>query len=222
MLEIWGRRNAVLVVPVLWTVSELGIPHIFHMAGGAFGVIDTPEYRAMNPTGKIPTIKDGDFLLHETHAIIRYLCGKYGDGKLSPSNLNERAVADKWMEWCRTEPFPTAVAIFFGLVRTEPENRDAGFIEQKAEELGKTLAILDQHLAKNKFVTGDDFTMGDIPLGCLVYRYYNFDIERPSFPNLERWYNELKERQPYQEHVMNFFGRNPQEWAAFEKSCNAV
>ena len=56
--------------------------------------------------------------------------------------------------------------------------------------------------------------MGDIPLGAVAYRYYNVAIERPSLPNLEAWYARLCERPAYREHVMNFFGTNPDEWRA--------
>lgn len=59
--------------------------------------------------------------------------------------------------------------------------------------------------------------MGDIPLGAVAYRYYNVAVERPSLPNLEAWYAKLCERPAYQEHVMNFFGTNPDEWQALER-----
>ena len=222
MLEVWGRRNAVLVIPVMWAIAELEIPHTFRMAGGAFGVVDTPEYLAMNPTGKIPTIRDGEFCLHEAQAVIRYLCGRYGQGTLAPTDPEALARADAWMEWCRTEPFPVAVAVFFGLVRTPPEERDMAFVSAKAAALGSMLEIADHHLATHRFLAGDTLTMADIPLGCLAYRFYNLEIDRPELPHFERWYQELSQRPAYQTHVMQFFGRTPEEWAAFERTCNAA
>ena len=61
--------------------------------------------------------------------------------------------------------------------------------------------------------------MGDIPLGCVVYRYFNVDVDRPALHNVEAWYQRLSERPAYRDHVMRHFGTNPDEWAALEKAC---
>ena len=84
MLEIWGRRNASNVLPVMWGVGEMNIPHVRHDVGGSFGGLDTPEYLAMNPNGRIPTINDDGFVLWESNAVVRYLCRRYGNGSLLP------------------------------------------------------------------------------------------------------------------------------------------
>jgi len=61
--------------------------------------------------------------------------------------------------------------------------------------------------------------MGDIPIGCVVYRYFNVDVARPPLPHLEAWYKRLCERSAYKSHVMRPFVTNPDEWAALEKAC---
>jgi glutathione S-transferase len=61
--------------------------------------------------------------------------------------------------------------------------------------------------------------MADIPLGCVAYRYFNVQVDRPSLPNLESWYARLAQRPDYQNHVMRFFGTNPQQWQALEQAC---
>ena len=83
------------------------------------------------------------------------------------------------------------------------------------------LELLNTHLDKQKFVAGDHFTMGDIPLGCVAYRYFNVDVMRPELPFLQAWYQRLSKRQAYQRHVMRFFGTNPTEWGELEKACRA-
>ena len=65
--------------------------------------------------------------------------------------------------------------------------------------------------------SGDAFSMADIPLGAVLYRYFNIDIERPVFPHIEAWYARLCERPAYKKHVMRFFGTNPDEWQALER-----
>jgi len=218
MLEVWGRPYSSNVIPVIWTAAEVGVEWELKLAGGSFGQLDTPEFAAMNPNRMIPTIRDDDFALWESNAIIRYLCDRYAEGTLSPEDLQARAEADQWMEWCQTCAFPPVIQAFFATVRTDPERRDPALIALHAAEAARVLPILEAHLGSRAFVLGDQFTMADIPLGCVAYRYFSIDIERPSFPNIEAWYQRLQQRPAYERHVMRFFGTNPTEWQALERA----
>jgi len=82
MLKIWGRRNSINVQKVLWCCAELNIGYERVDAGMQFGVNNTPEYLALNPNGLVPTINHDGFVLWESHAILRYLCGLHGLGTL--------------------------------------------------------------------------------------------------------------------------------------------
>lgn len=218
MLEIWGRPYSSNVIPVIWTAAEVGVEWQLKLAGGSFGQLDTPEFAAMNPNRMIPTIRDGDFCLWESNAIIRYLCEAYAKGTLSPDNPKQRAQADQWMEWCQTRAFPPVIQAFFATVRTEPEQRDPALIARHAEEAARMLSIFDAYLAGRDYVLGETFTMADIPLGCVAYRWYNIAIGRPPLPNVEAWYARLSERAAYQTHVMRFFGETPEDWAELERA----
>lgn len=218
-LEIWGRPYSSNVIPVLWAAEECGVNYKLKLAGGSFGQLDSPAYGKMNPNRMIPAIRDGDFALWESHVIVRYLCSKYAAGTLYPYDLQQRAVADQWMEWSGTRAFTPVIQLFFATVRTAPEKRDPAIIKSNADEAADILQILEAHLTDHDYIAGNDFTMGDIPLGAVAYRYFNVDVERPSFPNIEAWYNRLSERSAYKKHVMRFFGTNPDEWQALEKAC---
>ena len=78
------------------------------------------------------------------------------------------------------------------------------------------LKILDDHLVSNHFVAGNEFTFGDIPLGVLIHKYFVLDIERPSLPGIEAWYQRLTNRPPFQEHAMQPFGNSPSEFFALQ------
>ncbi|MBX2839858.1 MAG: glutathione S-transferase N-terminal domain-containing protein [Gammaproteobacteria bacterium] len=218
MLEIWGRPYSSNVIPVIWTAEELNIPFKLELAGGSFGRLDADEYALINPNRMIPAIKDGDFTLWESRAIIRYLCERYGSGTLYPNDIETRAIADQWMDWCSSRAFPPVIWAFFATVRTDPDKRDPALIAKYANEAAEIMPILDTQLANHAYVSGDSFTMADIPLGAVVYRYFNIDIERPALPNIQRWYNQLCARPAYQKHVMRFFGTNPEEWQSLEKA----
>lgn len=218
MLEIWGRKNSSNVIPVMWTAGELDITHVRHNVGGSFGGLDTDAYGAMNPNRKVPTIDDNGFVLWESNAIVRYLCRQYGHGSLCPDDPQQAALADQWMEWFKTTVMADLFPIFWGMVRTAADKRDSDAIARRSQNLGQTLGILDRRLEDRPFVVGSELTMGDIPLGASMYRYFNLDIDRPSLPSVERWYSGLCERPAFKRHVMIPFGSSPEEWLALEKA----
>ncbi len=222
MIKVWGRRNASNVLPVMWTIGELDLPYVRHDVGGSFAGVDTAEYLAMNPNGRIPTIDDDGFILWESNAIVRYLCGRYGAGSLSPETAKRRAIADQWMDWHKTTAYPDYINLFWAIVRTEPAHRDPGTIATLTKSLGESLKILDAHLAVDTYVAGDALTMADIPLGSAIHRYFNLDIERPALPNVTAWYHRLCDRSAYQEHVMFPFGSKPAEWYVLEHEGASV
>jgi len=200
MLRLWGRTNSVNVKKALWCLGELEIPYERLDAGMAFGVVNTPEYRKMNPNGRVPTIEDDGFVLWESHTIVRYLCAKHSMGKLCPSDLRVRADAERWMDWAFT--FQSAMRdVFWGLIRTPPEKRDQKAIDAGVKASHELAGMLDGVLADRPYVAGDQFTMGDIPIGCEVQRYLRVPIERPKRPHLEAWFERLRQRPPFVKHV---------------------
>jgi glutathione S-transferase len=106
------------------------------------------------------------------------------------------------MDWQASTLLPDMTTVFWGLIRTPEAERDHGAIEAAAKRLGATWRILDRHLAARRYVTGDVLTIADIPVGAGCYRYFELPIERPDLPNLATWYDHLKERAPFREHVM--------------------
>ena len=218
MIEIWGRRNSSNVVPVLWAVAESGVDFRRHDAGGSFGGLDTPEYRALNPNRLVPTLVDGDTVIWESIAIIRYLAAKYGAGGLWDPDPAKRSLADRWLDWAKSTGNPPTMGLFFATVRTEPAARDAAAIARLTEAAAKTWRFLDDHLADKSYLAGDHLTMGDLPLGALAYRYFHMDVERPDVPHVTAWYERLVARPAYAAHCMIDFGANPAEWHALERA----
>jgi glutathione S-transferase len=97
MLTIWGRRSSFNLQKVMWLVDELGLERQQIEVGGQFGGLDTPEFRAMNPHGKIPVIDDHGTVIWESHAILRYLAARYGRGPFWHDDAAERSLSDRWM-----------------------------------------------------------------------------------------------------------------------------
>jgi glutathione S-transferase len=202
MLKIWGRDNSVNVQKALWCCEELGVQYQRIDAGGTFGIVNTPQYRALNPNGLVPTIEDGPFVLWESNTIVRYLTAKHSPGKLWPEDLKVRAEADKWMDWTNTTFWPTFRPLFWNLIRTPLDQRDEKAIEESRLETAEILDFLDAHLKNRAYIAGDDLTMGDIPMGCAIWRWLSVPIERPNLPNIQHWFGNLRQRPAYQNVVM--------------------
>jgi glutathione S-transferase len=200
VLKIWGRTNSVNVKKALWATEELGLAYERIDAGLEFGVNNTPEYLKMNPTGLVPTIDDNGLTLWESHTIVRYLAAKHGAGTLWPTDPRARADVERWMDWAFT--LQSAMRpVFWGLVRTPPEKRDQKAIEEGRKACIRVLAVPETWLATRRFVGGERFTMGDIPLGCEMQRWMRVPIERPAFPHVEAWFERLRDRPAFRKVV---------------------
>ena len=202
MIKIWGRIDSSNVQKVLWCLSELDIPFERQDWGGKYGGNKNPEYLAINPNGLVPTLKDGDYILWESNSILRYLNAKYGAGKLLPSTPEGMANANRWMDWQLSTFNPVIVPLFFAMVRTAPEKRDPQAIQAALEKTAKTWQIVEDQLAESRFLGGENFSLGDIPLGVWAYRWFNLPIERPPQRRLQNWYERLQQRRGYQTHIM--------------------
>ncbi|HTX50732.1 MAG TPA: glutathione S-transferase [Caulobacteraceae bacterium] len=206
MITLWGRPNSINVQKVLWALDELSLEFEHIDAGGEAGGLDDPAFRAMNPHGRVPVLKDGETAIWESHSIVRYLCAAYGAGRLSPIDLGERAGAEAWMDWTLATLQPAISGLFWACYRTPAAQRDARRIEGLEADSGQAVTALERRLAARPFLAGDAFSMADIPAGVLVHRYFELDIARPSVPAVVAWRARLAARPAYAHRAMRPFG----------------
>ncbi len=154
ILKIWGRTNSANVKKALWCAEELGLAYERIDAGGVFGVVDEPAFRALNPNGLVPVLEDGDLVLWESNTIVRYLAAKYGAGHLRLDNPATQASAEKWMDWTLGTVVRPFSDVFWGLVRTPPAERDPAKIAAGLEACNRALAIADAALAVRRWLSG--------------------------------------------------------------------
>jgi glutathione S-transferase len=203
MITVYGRATSSNVQAVMWGVAELDLPHERLDYGHVHGGTDTPEFRAMNPNGLVPVIRDGDLVLFESCAILRYLGSRYGRFPFWPEDPVARAPVDVWAEWGKTTLARDFTGPrFWGVVRTPPSRRDPEALARAVEVHDRNLAILEAKLGDNPWVMGRDFTLADIVIGHLLYRHFTIEIDRPDRPVLAAYYQRLSERPAYAEHVM--------------------
>ncbi len=199
-LTIWGRANSVNVQKVLWCAEELGLSYQRIDAGMAFGRNTEPDYLAMNPNGRVPTLVDGDFVLWESNSIMRYFSLVHGQGSaIYPDAPKARASVDRWLDWTLSTLQPVDRPVFWALVRTPKEKRDMIAIQKDADAEAVVWRIPEAQLAARKFIEGDQFTLADIALGAYARRWFGVEgISKPRFPNLERWFAQFASRPGFQ------------------------
>ncbi len=203
MLKIWGRKNSTNVRKVLWCAEELELEYESVDAGGAFGLVNEPQYRALNPNGLVPMIEDDGLVLWESNAIVRYLSARYGaESGWYVDDARQRAEADKWMDWTTSSLAAPFRPLFWGILRTPAEQQDWVAINAAHKTCAQMLSIADQALARQPYLSGSELGMGDIPLGCFAYAWFEMPIERPGMRHLRAWYERLQERPAFQAAVM--------------------
>jgi glutathione S-transferase len=205
MRTIWGRRNSFNVQKVLWLADELGLAYEHVPAGGSFGGLESDEFRARNPHRRVPVLQDDEVVLWESHAILRYLGARYGNGAVWSSDPAIESLSDRWVEWSSTTLLPAFTRLFWGFFRTPEHERNAAAVEKALSETASGYAMLDEQLALHPYIAGNHLTLADIAAGASMYRWYNLEIERPDLPHLDAWYRRLQTRPAYQTNVMISF-----------------
>ena len=202
MLQLKGRTNSSNVMKALWILDEIGLAYEREDVGGQFGKNHEAPYLSLNPNGRIPTIIDDDLVLWESNSIVRYLASRHSLGTLCPADPADRARCEMWIDWQLTELVMVMVPVFHGLIRKPSEERDMDAINAARDDWAGKWAILDDHLSRNTYVGGNSFTMADIPIGPIAYRWYELPIKREEFANLKRWYDTLCGRPAFRKHIM--------------------
>ena len=176
----------------MWLVGELGLAHEHIDAGGSFGGLDTPEFLAINPHGRVPVIADGDAVVWESHAILRYLAARHGAGRFWFEDPAARARVEGWMDWSQTSLQPDFLTgVFWGFYRTPEAQRNWPAINASLARCARHFGKLDRLLEGRTFLLGEALSLADITAGTSLYRYFELEIERPALPHVERWYRAL-------------------------------
>jgi len=203
MITVWGRRNSVNVQKVLWALEELDMPYTRENVGGSFGGNQDADFRAMNPMGLVPVIRDGDVTMFESNAIVRWLAARYRDGLLRPPDPKGLAMAEQWMEWAQLNLYRPVQTLFNNRVRSLPENRDVTATAAAETQAAEVLMVADAWIARHDWFAGPDFSFGDIVMGALLWRYMGVECAKPAMPHLMEWFEAVQEREPFRRAVMS-------------------
>jgi len=195
MIELytWGTPNGRKVSVML---EELGLPYRVHKIDIGKGEQFKPEYVAINPNSKIPTIVDPDgpdgepFALFESGAILIYLAGK--TDKLLPAATRGKYVALQWLmfQMGGVGPIFGQVHHFLRAAKIEVPYATERYVKEKDRLYG----VLDHRLAEAPYLSGNEYTIADIATYPWVARHEWHRTDLGRFPNVRRWFDAIGAR----------------------------
>lgn len=158
----------------------------------------SPAFLKINPSGQVPSMADGDLILHESLAINLYLAKKYG-GALGPKDLSEDGLMTMWSMWAATSCEPHTIEILYNRVGKPPAERDAAKADACVAAMVSRFAVLDAALAKEGWLVGGRFTVADIN----VAEIFRYALPAPELfakaPNVKAWIERCHARKGFKD-----------------------
>ena len=178
----------------VWLLEELGLPYELERYELGSKAMRSPEYLAINPNGRVPTLDDGPVRLSESTAIAQYLVARYGEGRLAPAvAAPEFPVYLQWLHYAEGMIMPPVATIMVETVLLPPERRNADNLTRARKLLNRTLAPLEAHMAGRDYLAGD-FTAADTVTGHAVLVARTLGADLSDKPNLEAYAGQLQAR----------------------------
>lgn len=148
-----------------------------------------PEYLAINPNHQVPTLVDGAIKIHESNAILRYLCVKHALHDWYPGDLAQRAALEQWLDWNQCRLSPAVVDIVLNTVFLGARG-DPVAIERGRTRLRELEPIFEAGLAGKDFIAGDRPTIADLSLASSIFQL-GFAKLKPSGEHTQRWFERV-------------------------------
>ena len=179
---------------VLALAKHLGVKAEFVEIDVKAGGLKAPDYAALNPNKKAPTLVDGDLVLWESSAIMAYLCSKTGSDMWPAHNPTEQVEVLRWLSWsdCHWSPavapfyFEHIVKATFGIGAP-----DSASLKTCVPDFVRFAKVLDGHLAGRTFVACDRLTIADFHLASMAAYWRQSEMPLEAFPEIVRWIDVL-------------------------------
>jgi len=193
MIKLYGARMG-SSLRAHWALAEAGIEYEVMPLDMRAGEHKQPNFLKLNPTGQIPVMIDGEFVLSESMAISSYVAEKYKKDLLGDS-MESRAEGWKWSIWSYLNIQKHFGSIFFQLNFAAEKDEDA--IAKAGHEVKPYLVILNEHLAKHKHMVGEHFSIADINSGVAVGYGIGSNFDMKAYPHIVRWFEHISARPAY-------------------------
>lgn len=186
--------------PVMLLAADENIALDFQFIDLFKGEHKQPAYLAINPSGQVPTLEDGDFRMTEGSAILKYLAEKSGS-RAYPADIKQRARVNEMMDWFNTGLYrDLGYGMVYGQTLPDYIHEDAAVqnavLARAQKKANHWLRILDSNLlgAHKKYVCGGDITLADYLGVCFLTLGEVAHLKYDAYPNVTRWINTMKAR----------------------------
>jgi len=175
-----------------WMLEELDAQHERIVIDIRAGEQNSPEYRAINPMGKIPTLVDGDTVVTETGAICAYLADKFADKGLAPSPGSvERGRYYRYLFFPGTTLEPLLSITSLGIEDIKPFTMGWG-------DMPRAMAAVESMTPDSGWALGEQFTAADVVFGGTLAFFCGFNMMTPS-PKVASYVERIRSRKAYRE-----------------------
>lgn len=174
---------------VISLMEEMGIEYEIHIVDLLKGEHLSENYLSINPNHQVPTLIDGDIKIHESNAILRYLCVKHASFDWYPRDGIALAQVEQWLDWTQCQLFPLVRAIVLNRVFMG-ESGDMNAADKGVEEIQARFAIMESHLEGRQFLASDKPTIADLALASNIFQL-GLANEMPTTPHIVRWYENI-------------------------------
>jgi glutathione S-transferase len=174
---------------VVSLMEEAGLAYELRHVDMAKGAHRSAEYLAINPNHQVPTLIDGEIKLHESNAILRYLCVKHGLNAWYPQELPLRAKVEQWLDWNQCRLSSTVVDIVLNSVFLGSAG-DKAAVERGQSRLPELWSILDAGLAGTQFLAGSRPTIADLSVASSVFQL-TFASITATGSNIVAWFKRV-------------------------------
>lgn len=200
MLKVFGHPGSTCTRKVLMTLHETNTPHDFNLVDLGKGEHKQPAHLARQPFGQIPTIDDDGFTLYESRAIVRYLNERF-NGKLAPSEVQGRALMEKWISVETSDFTPHAMKFIYNYVFKRAQ--DAAVLEAASAGLERAVGVLDVALEKGPFLAGAQFSLADVTFMPYVEYAMNSPAKEmfDKRPHFSAWWKRVSDRPAWQKTI---------------------
>jgi len=157
-------------------------------------------YADADPNGKVPVLRDGDFVLWESNAIMWYLAERHGDTPLWPRDPQRKASIAKWQVWQAAHLSPAADGLMYeAFIRPMlKQQTDPAVLESLTKSFHRWCKILDDALAKSEYLANNAFTCADIAAACALMYAPMAKMPIDPYANLGAWLARVHARPSWQ------------------------
>ncbi len=198
MLKIYHVKGT-RAIRVIWLCEELGVPYEVEVVSFSPDFRQSAEWRAKNPTGKVPAMDDGDFTMFESGAMVDYVLEKYGDGRLVGEPGSQTSALIRQWSWFSEATFARPLGEIVNHRRIAPKDGEVEFVIEDSKERGRICLAAIEDVVKNAdYLVDNTFSVADIMNGYTLILAETFGVLDDDFPATQAYFARLGERPGFQ------------------------